>query len=207
MSRDIGATNAATVQGSHVHIVNLVSIAFNDPVYAHSGYGVIPFNGNNYLGVGTKGAISEAKETEVLGPKSITLSLSGIDPKMLAEGLDSSNYGALVTIYEGYRQDDGTLVEDPWVLWRGTVEYATTSEDREGVINLLCQHDLAVIDERDGSRFTDEDQQQRYPGDRIFEFITDMLTIGYSLRWGGQPVQGGQPDNPGDSRGGPRPRG
>ena len=204
MSRDIGAANAATVQGSHVHIVNLVSIAFDDPVYAHSGYGQISYNGNNYLGVGSLGAISEAKESEVLGPSSITLTLSGIDPKMLAEALDSSNYGALVTIYEGYRQDDGTLVEDPWVFWRGTVEYATSSEDQESTINLLCQHDLAVVDERDNSRFTDEDQLQRYPGDRIFEFITQMLDL--RLEWGGGIVQGAPPDNPGDTRGGARPR-
>jgi len=183
VSRDIGTTNETTVAGASVHIVTLAKLEFDTPVYVHTGYGTITYDSNDYLGVGQFGSVSNAKESEVLSPNSINLSLSGVDANFLTEALDSATYGDKVTLYEGYRQDDGTLVEDPWVLWSGTLEYATVQQGEENSINLVCQHDLATLEEKDNSRFTDEDQDKRYDGDRMFEYITKMANV--RLNWGG----------------------
>ena len=184
MARDIGASNVTAVTGAHVHVVLLAKLEFDEPVYVHTGYGEITYDSDVYIGVGKWGGISQAKETENLSPGSLVLELDGVSAKYIAEALDSGNYGDTVTIYEGYRQDDGTLVADPWVLWSGFLEFATAGQgSEENVVSLTCQHDLAILNEKDGSRFTDEDQLKRYSGDRFFEYITDMENL--QLQWGG----------------------
>ena len=182
MSRSISATNLAEINASHLHPVTLVKIEFDEPVYAHSGIGIITYDGNEYTGVGQLGQIDATKESEDLRPMSITITLSGVNETFLADALKSGNYGDVVTIYEGYRQDDGTLVDDPIIVWKGKYEHSGILADKESSVSITAQHDLAILDEKDGSRFSDEDQQRRYPGDKFFEFIHNMATI--KLLWG-----------------------
>jgi len=206
MSRSISATNLTEINAAHLHVVTLVHLAFDEPVFLHSGIGTIPYDSNDYIGVGQLGTISEARESEVLGPRPITLQLSGVDPNMIAEAQEAGRFKDDITIYEGYRNDDGTLVDDPWIVWKGWFEYAAISVGGEGVVSITAQHDLAILNEKDGGRFTDEDQQQRFSGDLGFEFITDMATV--KLNWGGRTVGGGGAGGaggPDPERGGPAP--
>ena len=191
MSRGIGTTNEGQVDASHLHEVLLVLLDFDTPVYVHSGIGTITYNGNDYIGVGHLGGISELRESEVLGPSQIALSLDAQTANNVTEALDAGNLYDPVTIYFGYRNDDGTLVGDPWIAWSGWFEYATISLDTESSVEVVCQHDLAVLDENNGGRYSDEDQQDRYTGDVGFEFATS--TVGVKLLWGGRPVSGGGP--------------
>ena len=110
MSRDISATNLAEINAPHLYGVDMVKLEFGTPVYCHSGIGTITYGGNDYVGVGQFGSVSNAKESENLTPSPLTLTLSGVDSSLIAEALDSGTYGDVVTIYHGYRQDDGNLV-------------------------------------------------------------------------------------------------
>jgi hypothetical protein len=201
MSRPISVPNLAEINASHLHEVMLVEMLFDTPVYAHSGVGSIVFNSNTYLGVGDFGGISNATETENLRPTSLTLQLSGIDANLITEALDSGNYGDIVTIYVGYRQDGGTLVDDPWIIWRGKYEYSQISQGDTNVISIIVQHDLAILDEIEGSRFTDEDQQSKFPGDLGLRYVTDTASV--KLFWAGGSIGGGGGGN-GPARIGPR---
>jgi hypothetical protein len=189
VSRNISATNLAEINASHLHPVTLVKIEFDEPVYAHSGIGTITFDGNDYIGVGKLGQIDGSKESEALRPTSLRITLSGIDDTRIAEALRSGNYGDKVTIYEGYRQDDGTLVDDPIIVWKGKHEHSGVIAGDESSVSLTVQHDLAILDEKDGSRFSDEDQQRRYPSDNAFQFVHSMATI--KLLWGDVNAYGG----------------
>jgi len=190
VSRSISATNLTEINASHLHEVVMVKFEFDTPVYVHSGIGTIVYNSNSYLGVGDFGGVTDARESEMLGPQPITLTLSAVNSTYLGEALDAGNYGDPVTIYIGYRQDDGTLVDDPWVVWKGTFEYASLSLGSANAISIVCQHDLAMLNDSDGSRFTDEDQQQRFSGDVGFEFVQDSITA--KLVWGGGRVSIGE---------------
>ena len=186
MSRDISAANLAEINAAHLHLVVMVKLEFDTPLYVHSGIGTIVFDSNDYLGVGQFGNISNMTETEVLRPTSLTLTLSGVDSSLITEALDSGDYGDIVTIYNGYRQDDGTLVDDPLLIWKGFFEFASISQGEQSIVSITVQHDLAVLDEINGSRITDEDQQVRFTGDVGFGFVADMA--GLKLFWGGGAV-------------------
>lgn len=145
--------------------------------------------GDQYLGVGGYGGISATRESEALGPAAITLTLSGVDADYITEALDSGNLYDVVTIYQGLRQDDGTLYDDPWVLWKGWFEYAGVSVGEESAVAITCQHDLSQLTEKDGGRYSDEDLQNAYTGDVGLEYTADMIDV--NLVWGGGPVGGG----------------
>ena len=194
--RDISAANLAEINAAHLHLVVMVKLEFDTPLYVHSGIGTITYDSNDYLGVGQFGSISNMTESEVLRPTSLTLTLSGVDSNLITEALDSGDYGDIVTIYNGYRQDDGTLVADPLLIWKGKFEFASISQGEQSIVSITVQHDLAVLNEKDGGRITDEDQQVRFPGDVAFEFIHDMENIGRRLIWAGGAVSSATDRNP-----------
>ena len=145
-------------------------------------------SGNTYLGVGDLGDISAARESEALGPASITLTLSGVDSDYISEALNSGNLYDTVTIYQGLRQDDGELYDDPWILWKGHYEFASVSVGEQSAVAITCQHDLSQLNEKHGGRYTDEDQQSVYSGDVGLEFVADMIDV--KLLWGGGAIVG-----------------
>ena len=183
MSRGLSAPNEAETNAQYLQPVVLVSLAFSTPVYVHSGIGTITYNGNDYLGVGDFGGVGEIRESENLGPNPIRLELSGVNANYVAEALTAGNYGDVVSIFMGYRADDGTLVDDPWPIARGKYEFANTSQDETAVVSITAQHDLAILVEIEGSKYTDEDQRQRYSADVGFQFVSDAATV--QLLWGG----------------------
>lgn len=185
MSRSIGASNITAVEAQNVHEIVLAKIEFDTPVYVHSGIGSVVFDGDTYLGVGDFGNVREVRESESLGPNPFELTLSGIDSALLAEGLNAANFGDVVTVYAGYRLDDGTLVADPWQIARGRVEYPSLARGDTNSITLRCQHDLAVLDEIIGAKYSDEDQVTRYIADTGFEFVEEQGSL--RLFWGGRP--------------------
>ena len=189
MSRLISAANLTEINAAHLHEVLLVKLEFDSPLYVHSGVGTIVYDSNSYLGVGQFGSVNNTTETEHLRPTSLTLQLSGVDSNLIAEGLDSGNFGDVVTMYLGYRQDDGTLVDDPLLIWRGTYDHASITQGDANIVSIVVHHDLSILDETDGGRFTDEDQQSRFSGDIGLEYVTDMA--GLKLTVGGRSVVSG----------------
>lgn len=205
MTRGLSTTNQNQSTAQHAHVVWLVRLDFDTPVYVHSGVGTIPFDGNDYLGQGNLGAISSLTEQEQIEPKIIRLELSGVDANELTEALDAGTFRDLVYIYQGYRLDSGALADGAFVLDICYYEFSDIDVDGgEAKITVTLKTDLARLDEADGSRWTDEDQRARYPTDTFFAFLTDAVQA--TLTWGGRKVSAGGRDfndNTGDRDGQP----
>ncbi len=194
MSRGLTTANLNEATASSLQAVVLCKIELDTPQYVHSGIGPITFDSNVYQGIGDQGSISGIEESDDNSPQPIQLALSGIDSANIAEALNSANYGDMVTIYVGYRQDDGTLVDDPWTAWGGYIEYTSTDGDSSSVI-LHCAHYLTILSKKNGRRYTDEDQQREHPNDLGLQYI-DQIN-GKSLTWGAEsrvstPYAGGR---------------
>ena len=191
MSRGIGSGNVAEINTGHVEAVILCRIDYDQPVFVHSGVGLIPYAGRNYIGIGSLGQIDNAREREVIGPTPLTLTLTGLNQYQARQAQDAAVYRARVTIYRGYRQDDGTLADSPWVLWKGRVDESGIQSGPESSVSLSVQHDFAALNEIDGSRWTNEDQQNRFPTDDFFKHLANVPTT--KLLWGGGNPQTGGP--------------
>lgn len=194
MSRGLSSSNQTSIAAAHVHEVVLVAFDFDTPVYVHSGIGTITYDGNDYIGVGEFGGISGVEESEQITVRPLELTLSGLDNDQypgidqvpISDALDAGKYGDAVTIYEGYRNDDGTLADDPWIVATGIFESAAISLGGSNEVVITVQHDLARLEEKNGARYTFEDQQTRFSGDIGFAFV--HAVIGQQLLWGGRRV-------------------
>ena len=186
MSRGLSAANQTEVAATHLQEVTLVKFEFDTPAYMHNGMGTITFDGNDYLGVGDFSTSGGSRESESLGPLTMTYTLSAVDSTLLAEAVDSGNFGDVITEYIGYRNDDGTLVADPWIANKGKYDHASISLGTDNSITITAHHDLAVLAEIDGRKFSDEDQQAEYTGDLGLEHAVAAEFV--RLVWGGGPV-------------------
>lgn len=188
MSRGLSSANLTEIGSAHLHVVVLVKLDFDTPLFVHSGAGNIVFGGDTYLGVGDFGQVDSVQESERVEPALIRLTLSGIDANLISEALDAGNYGDVISVYEGYRQDDGTLVADPWLLGRGEFEFATIVLGSTNAVSITVQHDLARLAEKAGDRYTNEDQQDKFASDTGFSFLASMINL--KLLWGPRVVRG-----------------
>lgn len=181
-ARTIASLNTAHIDTRHTHPVIMGKFLFTVPVYAHSGLGIINFEGNDYLGVGRVAGLEGLEESTAIVPTAVTVQLDGLSSDFFDEALNSANYGDKVTLYLGYRNDDGTLIDEPWILYRGRVESPRLRRGAENTISFTIQHELAVLKKTIGTKFSDEEQQRRYPGDTAFARIEQMSTV--ELIWG-----------------------
>ena len=186
MSRGLSASNQTEITATHLEEVVLLKLEYDTPVYLHFGMGTITFDSNAYLGIGDFGNTGGSRESENLGPMTMTYTFSALDSTLLAEALDSGRYGDVITEYIGYRQDDRTLVADPWISNKGKYDHAAVTIGNDNTITVFAQHDLAVLDEIAGRKFSDEDQRTEYSADVGLEHVVDAEFV--KLVWGGGPV-------------------
>lgn len=183
MKRSLSTGNITHIDGRNTHPVVLVKFLFDTPVFVHSGLGNISFEGDTYLGVGALGGISGLEETEALIPAPISLSLDGLSTDFFDEALNAANYGDKVTLFLGYRDDTGVLIDEPWVMYRGRVETSKVVRGSEvNIVLITVQHELAALNKRTNTKYTNEEQQRRYPSDNAFNRVEQMSTI--QLTWG-----------------------
>jgi hypothetical protein len=154
----------------------------------HSAVGTISWGGNNWTGVGTLGKISVLQEGVEVRPQKIKLTLSGLDSNMVSHAMDEEYHGRDVRIYRGTCDADYVLNADPDIVWSGFMDHMTITLDQgSGVIELVCENQLARWDVPRPQRFDNADQQARFAGDLFFEYQAQMQE--YSPTWGGEVVR------------------
>lgn len=174
-------------------------------LYVHNGPGTYTWGSQDWLGVGDFGGISGIRESTDTGAHQVTLQLSGIDPDLVASGLDRVDYkNRGVTLYVGFLDSDYQLIADPKVVFRGIMDVATVSlDDKAGVIELRCEHELIRLVSVIPNRLSDPDHRQLYPDDLFFEHQASL--INRDVTWGGQRVGPAKSTTGGSEREGDRP--
>src|ERR1700738_2838175 len=120
MPRPMSAPMLAALQASELFPAIFVQAQFaTSTLYLWSGVGPKVWNGNTYLGMGTFGSVSAIEEGASVEAKGIVLSLSGIDPTMLADALQQIKLGLPVTVFLALFDNTGALIADPLTSWAG----------------------------------------------------------------------------------------
>jgi hypothetical protein len=199
MSRGLSAANQAEIASAHLHGVVLVKLEFDTPLYVHSGIGTITFESNDYLGVGNFGNVETLEESEQITPTPMRLTLNGLLQAHITEALDAGTYGDIITIYEGYRGEDGLLVDDPWLVARGFYEHSTVSLGDTNTVTVTMHNEISSLQDASGERYTDADQRDKFSTDGAFAFLAD--TVERKLSWGREVIGGGGGRNTADRKG------
>jgi hypothetical protein len=184
MTRLASTNNGTELAREAIQIFIAVDLDFpSGHVRAHDGVGTMTFGGNDYLGVGSFGGIEVAEEAIDLVAKPVKLTLSGVDPSLISSVDSTSPYqGRIATVYMGLvNRDTGTLIDTPETLWEGRMDTMTVSlGPKTGSITLNCEHRLRR--EPRIARYTNQDQQLAYSGDRFFDVLPKIA--GFNGTWG-----------------------
>jgi hypothetical protein len=152
-------------------------------IRAHSAIGTINWGGNDWLGVGQFGQISEVLNQSDLEVSSLKLTLSGVPNDQISVALNEHYQNRKCLIYLGFLDDEDQLVDTPALIWTGLMESQDiTLSDASSEIQLKVVNELARWDKPKELRFNDATQRSLFPDDRFFEFVAE--TVEKRIFWG-----------------------
>ena len=221
MTRIVKSLNAAEVDKDSITMVVMVEIAYDSgTIFVHDGVGEIRLleyllqeNTDNilvedgdllttetdasvYLGTGEFGTIDSVEENIEVIARQVTMTLSGLDTRLLTPALSEPYQNRTVTIYAGFVNiTTGKLVASPEVVWEGRINQQSISLAKgEAMLTMTCEHRLRR--EPRIARYTDADQKQVFPSDEFFN-LTHTIE-GFVGKWGQRDVAYGGGGAPGD---------
>ena len=142
----------------------------------------ITYDGNVYTASGSLMGISQFTESIEATNDSLQISLSGIDPSVVAAVLDTPIAGSSVRIYNAfYDEETGTMIGAPYLVWSGIANsysiddsYEHSSKDSVN-ISVSCKSLLSTIMERQSGLYTSMPSfQNKYPTDYSMEFVAGL---------------------------------
>lgn len=184
MSRGLSSSVMSALSSQTVRPVIFCELDFSSgTIYVHDGIGTYTWGSQDWIGVGSFGAISSIQEGSEVSPYSITLTLSGLDETMAGAALTEDYFMRDVTVYLGLLDEDDVLIDTPTQLWAGFMDVMTVSLGNTGgdTIDLVCESELAKFDRSSNLRYTHVQQQKVNSSDLFFEFLKDIE--GAKIRW------------------------
>lgn len=199
MSRGFPSAVLTALSSDHVALVTFAKLEFpSGTLYLHNSIGTYTWGGNDWLGTGDLGEISQLEEGAQISPYKISLSLSGLDATISGAALTEDYYLQPVTVYIGVLNANDALIADPTIVWEGAMDQMELSVGAAGgdTIVLTAESELARFDKASNLKYTDAQLQSDSAGSLGFEFMADIE--GAKIRWGdpnSDSVAGG-PANP-----------
>jgi len=181
------ASYLAAIQSASLRPALFVEAHFTSgPIYVWSGVGPIVWGGHTWTGLGSLGSVSTIDESATVEAKGITLTLSGIDSALLTGILDEFQVGLPVVVSLGLFDAVGALIADPVASFVGAMDQPTLDvTGTSATIAINCESRLLELNVAVDRRYTNEDQQRDYPGDRGFEFVNSIQEA--QIYWGRTP--------------------
>lgn len=183
MVRPMTSTAQAAIAAEVVQRTVAVDLDFDSaPVRLNASPMDISFGGHTYLGVGALGRISAAQESNELRAYDLTMTLSGIPRDAIALALTETYQGRPATVWEVVFDEDGSVIGDPIMLFRGRMDQMNPSiGPGSATVAIRAVNRLADWDQARGSNYTDVEQQRLHPGDRGLSYLAS--TVELNLIW------------------------
>ena len=137
------------------------------------------WNGNTYTGVGDLGSISVIEEASSVEAKGIEVSLSGIDPTMLADALEEHQLGLPMVVYLAlYDSPGGSIIASPLIAWQGRTDQPTiTISGETATISIRGESRLLDLSIAPGLRLDPDTLQIYSPGDLGMQAVPQIQEI------------------------------
>ena len=153
------------------------------PIRLWTGRGNLDFGGNTYAGVATLGKISPISETSETRAVGMTLTLSGVPSNLVNDAVYTDYQGDEVDVYIGMMTDTNTIEGAPYQMFKGLIDNMILDDNGQKTeITVRVETIMVEMNRTRESRYTSEDQNRRFEGDRFFDFIPDLQTK--EIKWG-----------------------
>ena len=186
MARDVtSATKAESKKLAEAKPLLLTKMQFDSGfVRLWGGRGPLDFNSETYLGVGDLGRISQVEEGVEQRAYGMTFELSGISASFVSLALSEELQNRKAEFWLGFFDNDYALVLDPALVFRGRMDTMDIQIGETATITVTVESRLIDWNRPRIRRYTDADQQERFPGDLGFQFMSDASEK--EINWGGE---------------------
>lgn len=148
------------------------------PVYLCSANITIPWNGHDWLGLGSIGGIGTLDESEGVQARSLnfTLNVAQSSYLSLAIGSVAEYRGLAATMYYCPLDENFLLVGTPQKCWGGMMDIMAIGIDKDaGSITLKCETSAYGLKRRPALRINAAQQKKKYPADTGFDLLVDLI--------------------------------
>ena len=182
MSRDLSTAVNAALAAEHVPYVMFVYLATDNPLRITNAPYTINWSGHDWIGAGLLGSIGEVEEGSDLQMYGISLTLSGIPPEYISTALGSHYQGRACQVWLAPLNAAMQIITDPIMVFSGRLDVMSVELGQTATITVTAESRLTDWNRPKISRYTHEDQQLRYPGDKGLEFVAKTAEM--ELVWG-----------------------
>ena len=188
MPRDLTAgTITESKKSSGAKPLALVKLEFDSGDFrVWTGRGDLTFNSETYTGRGDLGKISEVEEGIQQRAFGIALQISGIPPSSVSLALSEELQNRKAQVWLGFFDSSYVLVADPVLLFRGRMDTMDVRLGKTATIIVTAESKLVDWSKPRIRRYTNADQNERFPGDKGFQFISDATDR--EIVWGAKVV-------------------
>jgi len=183
MPRNVDPSIIQALQQPNLQMAVFVTMTFaTGTVNIWSGQGNVTWQNTVWTGAGSLLGIDGFEEGTTVMARGITLTLSGLDPALLADAVNDFQLGLPVAVYLGFYVN-GALNANALTSWAGRMDQPTiTVSGTEAHIAINCENRLLDVNVPSDRRYTLQDQQMTWPGDLGFQFVQAIQEI--NIAWG-----------------------
>ena len=186
MTRSLTSPVKAELGTSEIRPVHLITISFGTPVNitdcsfdltsSVSGSSVTYSASKFIMG------ISDFTEETDISKQSFDLTLSGADQTFISVCLNENIVNDGVVVYRGFLNDSNTLIADPFLLYKGTIDTFGISESGTGSsVTLRIVSHWADFEKMNGRKTNNISQQRFFSTDVGMDFSSETVL---DIKWG-----------------------
>lgn len=156
-----------------------------DDLYMWSGSHHITYDGHVWYGYGYLTRIDGVQQREGTQHVETAFELSGLDPSIVAD-LDESVRGRSARMWLAGIGQDRQIIRDPLLIsqfTQDTLSWSYGADDGSVTLRLACFDALPFVGRATKGKWSDQDQQARYPGDTGFDENTIIALQGVAVPW------------------------
>lgn len=184
MSRGLDAPSLAAATGEVVTGCMAVALDFPSGIARwNASTQDIVIGGETFLGVGVLGSISAIEEGAETRAYGISVGITGIPRDAVALALTQEYQGRPGTVWAFQLDANGAPAGTPKIYFRGRMDQMSVQLGETATVTVKLENRLADLERARISRYTNEDQTQKYPTDKGFEFVT--ATVDKDITWPG----------------------
>lgn len=181
--RPLTPAQSAATASARVQLALLIELDFTPaPMRLWSGVGDFVWNNLVFTGAGTLIGVSEVSETSEVRANGVTLSLSGVPPEVISAALAVEWQGRQARLWVALLNEGGALISEPNQVLAGRMDALTWQEGQDATVSLTIENRLIDLERAKVQRYTDAEQQRKFPGDRAFEYVDGLVER--ELTWG-----------------------
>lgn len=172
--RDIHPDVIAALESAIFRPLYFVEILFDEPLRFTSAYSSMTVSGKEYFGAGNLGSISPVSEGTDLDPQEFKIVVAGVSESSLAAIVTSNYLNREVTCLTALVDDQGQIIGEPMHSFSGNTDEVQVEMGSVGRITITVRDELADWARPRIERYTNSDQQARYPGDKGLEYVSQV---------------------------------